>query len=117
MSPLDTSKQTSVNLPSKRWTYFDGWDYNGMKEGLQAALDSIDKSALLRHAERIKKQKVVKQAVLGRGVLDLLRDGCRGGQPGHCTSTPAPPSRHAGDCQRRKMKHTPWRARSLRCSL
>lgn len=30
-----------------------------MKECLQAALDKIDKSALLRHAERIKGQKAV----------------------------------------------------------
>ncbi|KAK4118166.1 hypothetical protein N657DRAFT_651579 [Parathielavia appendiculata] len=48
-----------MNLPSRRWTSFDGWDYNGMKERLQAALDNIDKPALLRHAERIKGQKVI----------------------------------------------------------
>jgi hypothetical protein len=30
-----------------------------MKERLQAALDSIDKSALLRHAERTKGQQLV----------------------------------------------------------
>ena len=48
-----------MNLPSKRWTSFDGWDYNGMRERLQAALDNIDKPALLRHTERIKGQKVI----------------------------------------------------------
>ncbi|KAI1809643.1 hypothetical protein GGS20DRAFT_267213 [Poronia punctata] len=48
----------SENLPSKRWTSFDGWDYNGMKERLQAALGSIDKCALIRHAERIKGQRL-----------------------------------------------------------
>ena len=51
--------QISTNLPSRRWTSFGGWDYNGMKERLQAALDKINKPALLRHAERIKGQKVV----------------------------------------------------------
>ncbi|KAI1755397.1 hypothetical protein F4782DRAFT_403614 [Xylaria castorea] len=45
-------------LPSKRWTSFDDWDYNGMKERLQAALGRIDKRALVRHAERIKGQKL-----------------------------------------------------------
>ena len=49
----------STNLPSRRWTFFDGWDYNGMKERLQSALDKIDKPALLHHAERIKGQKLV----------------------------------------------------------
>ncbi|KAK4130796.1 hypothetical protein BT67DRAFT_452142 [Trichocladium antarcticum] len=49
----------SMNLPSKRWSSFDGWDYNGMRERLQAALDNIDKPALLRHAERIKGQQVI----------------------------------------------------------
>ncbi|KAK4141814.1 uncharacterized protein C8A04DRAFT_13778 [Dichotomopilus funicola] len=48
-----------MNLPSKRWTSLEGWDYNGMKERLQAALDTIDKFALLCHAARIKGQKVV----------------------------------------------------------
>ena len=51
--------QISMNLPSRQWTSFDGWDYNGMKERLQATLDKIHKPALLRHAERIKGQKVV----------------------------------------------------------
>ena len=51
--------QTSRELPSKRWTSFDGCDYNGMKERLVAALENIDKSVLIRHAERIKGQKVI----------------------------------------------------------
>ncbi|KAJ2989404.1 hypothetical protein NUW58_g3484 [Xylaria curta] len=45
-------------LPSRRWTSFGGWNYNGMKERLQAALGQIDKRALVRHAERIKGQKL-----------------------------------------------------------
>ncbi|KAI0190167.1 hypothetical protein EV127DRAFT_365470 [Xylaria flabelliformis] len=45
-------------LPSKRWTSFDDWDYNGMKERLQAALGRIDKRSLVRHAEHIKGQKL-----------------------------------------------------------
>ena len=48
-----------MNLPSKRWTSFDGWDYNGIRERLQTALDNIDRPALLRHAERIKGQKFI----------------------------------------------------------
>ncbi|KND90051.1 hypothetical protein TOPH_05339 [Tolypocladium ophioglossoides CBS 100239] len=45
-------------LPSSGWSSFDGWNYNGMKERLQAALEQIDKSVLLDHAERIKHQKL-----------------------------------------------------------
>lgn len=40
--------------PSARWTSFDGWDYNGMKERLDELLTKLNKSALIRHAERIK---------------------------------------------------------------
>ncbi|KAK3305214.1 uncharacterized protein B0T15DRAFT_531661 [Chaetomium strumarium] len=59
-SPLSISTmRNSMNLPSRRWTSFDGWDYNGMKERLQTALVNIDKPALLRYAERIKGQKVI----------------------------------------------------------
>ena len=50
--------QTPRELPSRRWTSFDGWEYNGMKERLEAALEQIDMSALIRHAERIKGQKI-----------------------------------------------------------
>ena len=49
--------QTARELPSQRWTSFDGWDFNGMKERLMAAFENIDKSVLIRHAERIKDQK------------------------------------------------------------
>lgn len=49
----------SGELPSRRWTSFDGWNYNGMKERLQAALANIDKSALIRHAQRIKGQQLI----------------------------------------------------------
>ncbi|PTB59070.1 hypothetical protein M431DRAFT_527659 [Trichoderma harzianum CBS 226.95] len=45
-------------LPSKRWTSFDVWNYNGMKERLQTALIKIDKSALIHHAQRIKGQEL-----------------------------------------------------------
>ncbi|KAJ2892886.1 hypothetical protein MKZ38_009264 [Zalerion maritima] len=50
--------KTSRAPPSTRWTSFDGWDYNGMKERLQGLLAKIDKSVLVRHAELIKGQKV-----------------------------------------------------------
>jgi hypothetical protein len=42
--------KASEELPSRRWTSFDDWDYNGMKERLQTALGQID--------ERIKGQKL-----------------------------------------------------------
>ncbi|KAK3186783.1 hypothetical protein K4F52_004529 [Lecanicillium sp. MT-2017a] len=45
-------------LPSMRWTSFEGWDYDGMKERLQKALEAINKPALIRHAERVKGQNV-----------------------------------------------------------
>ncbi|KAM6506820.1 hypothetical protein FALCPG4_018643 [Fusarium falciforme] len=43
--------------PSTRWTSFDGWDYNGMKERLVGLLAKLDKGVLLHHAELIKGQK------------------------------------------------------------
>ncbi|KAJ0167558.1 hypothetical protein CTA2_1848 [Colletotrichum tanaceti] len=46
-------------LPSEGWTSYDDWDYNGMKERIQATIDNINKAVLIRHAERIKGQKVV----------------------------------------------------------
>ncbi len=58
-SLLTPAMHISMSLPSRRWTSFDGWDYNGMKERLQAALERINRPALLHHAERIKGQKVV----------------------------------------------------------
>ncbi|KAI1171918.1 hypothetical protein F4777DRAFT_590914 [Nemania sp. FL0916] len=43
----------SEDLPSKRWTSFDGWDYNGMKERLQTALEGINRQFLIRHASAV----------------------------------------------------------------
>ncbi|KAH9890298.1 hypothetical protein F4778DRAFT_380042 [Xylariomycetidae sp. FL2044] len=63
MTPIRIPRQ----LPSKRWTSLDGWDYNGMKERLLAALDKIDKSVLVRHAERLKGQKVTMSEPLSAG--------------------------------------------------
>ncbi|POR39070.1 Uncharacterized protein TPAR_00726 [Tolypocladium paradoxum] len=48
----------SNTRPSTRWTSFDGWDYNGMKERLKRSLAELNKDALLRHAEPIKGQKL-----------------------------------------------------------
>ena len=45
-------------LPSTRWTSFEGWDYNGMKERLESALAGLNKDVLLSHAELIKGQKL-----------------------------------------------------------
>ncbi|KAL6695870.1 hypothetical protein J3F84DRAFT_372241 [Trichoderma pleuroticola] len=53
------ASKPSGELPSRRWTSFDGWDYNGMKERLQAALAKIDKNALIHHAQRIKGQQLI----------------------------------------------------------
>ncbi|KAJ8126132.1 hypothetical protein O1611_g7507 [Lasiodiplodia mahajangana] len=50
--------KVSEEPPSRRWTSFDSWDYNGMKERLETALGRIDKLALVRHAERIKGKKL-----------------------------------------------------------
>jgi len=49
---------TSRVPPSARWASFAGWDYNGMKERLQGLLAKIDKSALVRHAQTVKGQRV-----------------------------------------------------------
>jgi hypothetical protein len=85
-----------MNLPSRRWASFDGWDYNGMKQRLQRALDSIDKTALLRHAERIKGQKVIMSEPFSAGqywiCFEMIADDDSLVIPG----PPASPSRHAG---------------------
>jgi hypothetical protein len=52
------SPQSQECIPSKRWTSFEGWDYNGMKERLETALAGLNKDALLSHAEFIKGQKL-----------------------------------------------------------
>ncbi|KAH8650410.1 hypothetical protein BGZ61DRAFT_487868 [Ilyonectria robusta] len=44
--------------PSTRWSSFEGWDYNGMKQRLEGLLAKLDKSVLLRHAELIKGRKI-----------------------------------------------------------
>ncbi|KAF5020423.1 hypothetical protein F66182_7550 [Fusarium sp. NRRL 66182] len=44
--------------PSQRWSSFEGWDYNGMRERLKALVAKLDKSTLLRHAELVTGQKV-----------------------------------------------------------
>ncbi|OAQ66198.1 phosphotransferase enzyme family domain-containing protein [Pochonia chlamydosporia 170] len=43
--------------PSQRWTSYEGWNYNGMKERLEGLIAKLDKKALLNHAELIKGQK------------------------------------------------------------
>ncbi|KAJ5093960.1 hypothetical protein N7456_009821 [Penicillium angulare] len=44
--------------PSAKWTSFEGWNYNGMKERLETVIASLNKEALLSHAEAIKGQKL-----------------------------------------------------------
>lgn len=50
-----------------RWTSFEGWDYDGMKERLQTALEAINKLVLIRHAERVKGQKVFMSTLFSAG--------------------------------------------------
>lgn len=45
--------QQSEKIPSSRWTSYDGWDYNGMKERLETFMARINKSALVTHAEEL----------------------------------------------------------------
>lgn len=44
--------------PSKRWTSFEGWDYNGMKKRLEDLIATLNKKVLIDHAERITGQKI-----------------------------------------------------------
>lgn len=48
---------TAKVRPSARWTSYDGWDYNGMKERLDAFMSTLNKSALVQHAEHVIGQK------------------------------------------------------------
>ncbi|CAM1503419.1 Fc.00g081950.m01.CDS01 [Cosmosporella sp. VM-42] len=45
------------DAPSTRWTSFEGWNYNGMRERLEGLLAKLDRGVLLHHAELIKGQK------------------------------------------------------------
>lgn len=47
------STRSRGELPSSKWLSFDGWDYDGMKERLEKALKTINKIALVAHAEHI----------------------------------------------------------------
>ncbi|PSN68260.1 hypothetical protein BS50DRAFT_665880 [Corynespora cassiicola Philippines] len=49
-----TSKSKAV--PSARWTSYEGWDYDGMKERLLLFMESINKLVLLQHVEKISGQ-------------------------------------------------------------
>jgi hypothetical protein len=44
--------------PSNRWTSYDDWDYDGMKERLQTFMSTLHKSVLARHAELITGQSI-----------------------------------------------------------
>lgn len=39
--------------PSARWTSYDGWDWGGMKERLELFMGTINKQALVEHANVI----------------------------------------------------------------
>ena len=89
---------TSKAPLSAGWTLFDGWDYNGMKERLEMLLSRLDKSARIRHAERIKGQNLTMSDPLpagqywvcfemiaedGRLVIARVRLPRHPGTPGH----------------------------------
>jgi hypothetical protein len=40
-------------LPSAGWRSYDGWDYNGMEERLESFMATINKPALLKHAQSV----------------------------------------------------------------
>ncbi|KEZ43205.1 Uncharacterized protein SAPIO_CDS4880 [Scedosporium apiospermum] len=48
MSSMETPKK---RRPSERWTSFDNWDYDGMKERLERFMASINNPALVEHAK------------------------------------------------------------------
>lgn len=43
--------------PSARWTSYDSWNYNGMKERLEMFMSTLNKSTLVQHAEHVMGQK------------------------------------------------------------
>ncbi|KAJ5711088.1 hypothetical protein N7488_005244 [Penicillium malachiteum] len=51
-----TQTVTKKTCPSARWTSFENWDYDGMKERLETALATIDKDKILHHAQQVKGQ-------------------------------------------------------------
>ena len=56
-SSSDTTTTAKVP-PSARWTSYNDWDYNGMKERLETFMSTLNKSTLVRHAELVMGQKV-----------------------------------------------------------
>ncbi|KAL9087049.1 MAG: hypothetical protein Q9165_006877 [Trypethelium subeluteriae] len=40
-------------LPSTRWTSYEGWNYNGMRKRLEVFMESINRKAFLEHAEKL----------------------------------------------------------------
>ncbi|MBE3048929.1 hypothetical protein IMZ48_41810 [Candidatus Bathyarchaeota archaeon] len=54
---MTTAKSPNA-LPSARWSSFDTWDYNGMKERLERQIAKLDTSVLVRHAQQVLGQNV-----------------------------------------------------------
>ncbi|KND91973.1 hypothetical protein TOPH_03289 [Tolypocladium ophioglossoides CBS 100239] len=48
-----TSDAPRKRRPSERWTSFDDWNYDGMKERLEGFMASINKKSLTAHAEAV----------------------------------------------------------------
>jgi hypothetical protein len=51
--PSDGRTMALKAPPSTKWSSFNGWEYNGMKERLKEAIKSLDRSALTHHAGMI----------------------------------------------------------------
>jgi hypothetical protein len=54
-------------LPSTGWKSYNGWDYNGMKERLESFMGSINKPALLQHAQSILSQPLTMSEAFSAG--------------------------------------------------
>ncbi|KAK5998899.1 hypothetical protein PT974_01283 [Cladobotryum mycophilum] len=57
--PHSPAATTAPPPPSRRWSSFQGWEYNGLRERLESILSRLDKNALVQHAELIKGQECV----------------------------------------------------------
>ncbi|KFZ14755.1 hypothetical protein V501_03062 [Pseudogymnoascus sp. VKM F-4519 (FW-2642)] len=54
-------------LHSTGWKSYDGWDYNGMKERLESFMGSINKPALLQHAQSVLDQPLTMSEAFSAG--------------------------------------------------
>ncbi|KAK3943052.1 hypothetical protein QBC46DRAFT_378825 [Diplogelasinospora grovesii] len=50
---MSQTMEPTKKRPSERWTSYEDWDYNGMKERLEGFMASLKKTALVEHAEQL----------------------------------------------------------------